>query len=208
MKKSFIYNLVVLILFIGCKKKVEIKEVPPPPPPPPKIEPPKYPTYNYVAANRRDIFVPLIKKREEKVIVKEEGLPEEKEERKEGDIEYFSLIGIIWDEKKGGTALFTDGYFKYILRERTLYRENYKRIGDIRGRILNYYKVILYQGKKKRLFELPQKPSLVAAKVKSIIKSPSSIKSLSSSSNSNIIDIKIKDKRVILKESEDTEELR
>lgn len=184
--------IIIFLFFVGCKKK-EVEAPPPPPPPPPPLEvkPPEYPVYNYVAADRRDPFVPLIKKPKEKKVEKKEELPTEPKERLPGevDIEYFELVGIVWDKSIGGTALFKDGPSRYILRGKTLYGDNYMRIAGVRGRVYPT-KAVLTQGKKRRTFLLVQKPILLAGRVKRVEREEKPLEL-----SSDIVDIKIKDKK-------------
>lgn len=91
--------LIILVLFIGCKKKEEEKPVEVLPPPPQiEVKEPEYETYQYSDMERRDPFVSL----EELERIKQEQAKKEREikvakPKEEGQV--FSLAGLIWDNK-------------------------------------------------------------------------------------------------------------
>jgi Tfp pilus assembly protein PilP len=156
--RKIIIILILLISIVGCGRKEEVEIKPMVRPPMPVIEIPEVKVevtpYEYIPADRRDPFVPLIKPEvEKKEITKPEVKPiEEKiEEIYELDINSLTLSGLIWN---GGEALalFHDGGgFGYILKKGLLYGANFEPIKGISG-LIKDNKVTLYQGKRKLIF--------------------------------------------------------
>ncbi|MDI6703130.1 MAG: hypothetical protein QME40_00370 [bacterium] len=149
--------MVVLTIICGCGKKEEVSY-------PDRVtkpederfvleetfrkERPEPPLYVYRSFKRRDPFVPLIQKEEEKR-ERESILTITNEEIFEVNIRELTLSGIIWDRGGALALLSSIGGFGYILKNGRLLGENDKPVEGVFGQIIGDNCVILSQGNKK-----------------------------------------------------------
>ncbi len=136
--KSEIILLIILVLFMGCKKREEVKtpEAPARPPVPIEVEEPKYETYQYFDMGRKDPFVPLIgvgsakglRKGEVEVII-EEGTKTE-----ESGMEKWTISGLIWD-KKEKMAVIKGTDENYLFSGEALLDKDGNEISEIKAKL-------------------------------------------------------------------------
>ncbi len=161
-KRNWWIGLILGLIIIGggCAKKAP----PPPPPPPPlptlkEIEAElkgrkilKFEVYSYAANRRREPFIPLVAKKQEKEKKKEVILSQGKEVEVI-KIDSLRLSGIILD-KKEQMAVFHDKVgFGYIFKKGKLFGQNHQIISNITGSVKDK-KVILVENGEMRSFKL------------------------------------------------------
>lgn len=152
--QKIIWGLCVVfcVLFLGCKKKEEVKtEEPPPLPPPLEVSPPKYETYQYLDMGRRDPFIPLRGPGgiAEKEIIIEEAKTEE------SPLEGWAILGFVWDkgEKMG---VIKGQQETYLFSQGTLFDRNGEPVPDIKAKIKDNG-ILLVKNKKEIFLKIEEK---------------------------------------------------
>lgn len=135
-KYIVIYSLLgILILGVGCQRKVEPPPTPPKerverPAPLPPIKPPE-PTYHYSRGGRRDPFRALVG--EERVEVT--FVSEPVKEVEIFDLDSLTLSGLMWDEEEALALLYDRQGVSYILKRGRLLDPDSQPIEGVFGEI-------------------------------------------------------------------------
>jgi Tfp pilus assembly protein PilP len=135
-KYIVIYSLLgILILGVGCQRKVEPPPTPPKerverPAPPPPIKPPE-PTYHYSRGGRRDPFRALVGEERAEVTFVSEPV----KEVEIFDLDSLTLSGLVWDEEEALALLYDRQGVSYILKRGRLLDPDSQPIEGVFGEI-------------------------------------------------------------------------
>lgn len=159
MKTICFLFFVFCFLFLGCKKKEEVKieEQPITPPAPVEVPRPEYETYQYLDMGRRDPFVPL---KGVEVVVSEVGKGEKKitieeTEKKEEELTGWSICGFVWD-KNERMAVIKNKEESYFFAFGTLSDKNGEVVSDIKVKAKDDG-IILVKNKKEIFLKMEEK---------------------------------------------------